>query len=174
MRMDAIRADALVPPAANDESPLARRVLSGLRAWRSQAGRDRSSLAGTRVLVVDDYRLYREAAAEALTPAGGKVVFAGNGWEALDELRDSQFDAVLMDLHMPLMDGYTAIARIREQPRHRHLPVLAWSNDTGASHREYCLRIGANGLLAKAIEPSVLRQILAGYLPARNLSFASC
>lgn len=166
MRMDALRTEALVPPAANDESPFARRVLNSLRAWGFPAGRDRS-LAGRRVLVVDDYRLYRDAAAAALTPAGGRVIFAGNGWEALDELQDGQFDAVLMDLHMPLMDGYTAISRIREQPRHRDLPVLAWSNDTGASHRDYCLRIGASGLLAKAIEPWVLRQSLAGYLPAR-------
>lgn len=163
--MDALQRWPVSARTANEEGQArsAPRFLAGLRPWRFGSGRDRR-LVGARVLVVDDYRQYRDAAADALTAVGGVVAFASNGWEALDQLQDSRFDAVLMDLHMPMMDGYTAIARIREQPGHRRLPVLAWSNDTDARHRQRCLRIGANGLLAKAIEPWLLRQTLAGYL----------
>ncbi|MCC4119211.1 response regulator, partial [Aromatoleum toluclasticum] len=84
-----------------------------------------ASLAGARVLLVEDNEMNKELATDLLRQAGIDVVVAANGREALDILaRDARFDGILMDCQIPVMDGYTATREIRSNSAWAKLPVL--------------------------------------------------
>ncbi len=103
-----------------------------------------------RILVVDDSRLSREAAARALTSAGYHPITAEDGFEAWEMLGESRFDAVVTDLEMPRLDGFELIARIRSEPTLRNLPVVVLSSRTSQVMQARALRVGANAVLPKA------------------------
>lgn len=81
-------------------------------------------MAQQTILLVDDAPICREPIAASLRLAGFKTVSAGNGQEALDVLRHTPVDMVMLDIAMPVMDGLTALRKIREDPRHANLPVI--------------------------------------------------
>ena len=93
---------------------------------------------------------------------------AGNGREALAQLALGQFDAVLMDLQMPVMDGYSATRRIREQPQFHDLPVLAMTANAMSGDRENCLAAGMNDHIPKPIDPEVLLRTVARWLRVKR------
>ncbi|WP_158608486.1 ATP-binding protein [Stagnimonas aquatica] len=135
--------------------------------WRSpplEPADSQTLLKGARLLVVDDNAINLEVASEMLRQAGAVVGTAGNGREALAQLALGQFDAVLMDLQMPVMDGYTATRRIREQPQFHDLPVLAMTANAMSGDRESCLAAGMNDHIAKPIDPEVLLRTVARWL----------
>jgi CheY-like chemotaxis protein len=102
------------------------------------------------VLLVEDNDMNQELAVELLSRAGLLVVVANNGQEALDILaRDRDFDGVLMDCQMPVMDGYSATREIRASPLLRHLPVLAMTANAMASDQQKVLDAGMNDHIAK-------------------------
>ena len=120
-----------------------------------QAQRD---LAGARVLLVEDQPLNRELACDLLERAGMTVVVATNGQEALDRLNaDGAFDGVLMDCQMPVLDGYSATERIREQAQWQSLPVIAMTASAMATDRERVLRSGMNDHITKPLDIIELR-----------------
>jgi PAS domain S-box-containing protein len=113
---------------------------------------DIAGLRGARILLVEDNELNQELALDLLRGAGIEVVVANNGREALDTLaRVPQFDGVLMDCQMPVMDGYAATRAIRKDPALRHLPVIAMTADTMAGDREKALDAGMLDHIAKPI-----------------------
>ncbi|MFA9216127.1 MAG: response regulator, partial [Sphingomonadaceae bacterium] len=127
-------------------------------------------IAGARVLVVDDNVINQQVAREVLLRAGVQVELASNGIDALALLALGQFDAVLMDIQMPEMDGYEATARIRAQPQHAQLPVIAMTAHAVAGFRENSLAMGMNDYVTKPIEPERLFAVLASWIrldPAR-------
>jgi len=79
----------------------------------------------------------------ALEEHGAKVIDAQNGQEALNLLSDKTIDLVLMDIMMPIMDGYTAIKKIRENPLTKNLPVIALTAKALKEDREKCIAAGA-------------------------------
>src|SRR5207244_6052404 len=97
-----------------------------------------------RVLVVDDSRLSREAAARVLASAGYHPVTAEDGWEAWEMLGERRFDAVVTDLEMPRVDGFELISRIRRDPTLRGLPVVVLSSRTSQTTRDRAVQVGAN------------------------------
>jgi CheY-like chemotaxis protein len=100
-------------------------------------------LNGLRVLLVEDNEINQELALELLGNAGMDVLVANNGQEALDILeKDSDFDGVLMDCQMPIMDGYTATRRIRANPALTDLPIIAMTANAMAEDRERVLEAG--------------------------------
>jgi CheY-like chemotaxis protein len=110
-------------------------------------------LRGARVLLVEDNDMNQELAVELLSRAGLLVVVANNGQEALDILaRDRDFDGVLMDCQMPVMDGYSATREIRASPLLRHLPVLAMTANAMASDQQKVLDAGMNDHIAKPLD----------------------
>ena len=114
---------------------------------------DRRGLAGLRVLVAEDNATNRDIVREILEGAGLMVEFAVNGRDAVEILAGGGvYDAVLMDLHMPVMDGYEATRRIRALPGRQSLPVLAMTADAMAQDREKCFRAGMNGHIAKPVD----------------------
>jgi CheY-like chemotaxis protein len=119
------------------------------------------SLAGSRLLVVDDDMRTAYSLAALLRSRGADVVLAENGVEALAQLADRpDFTAVLMDIMMPVMDGYQAMRRLREDGRHADLPVIALTAKAMQGERERCLAAGASEYLAKPVDSDELLVML--------------
>ena len=131
-----------------------------------------SALAGLRVLVVEDNAISRELTAILFKRVGVHVDLATNGIEALALAGGNDFDAIVMDLEMPEMDGFETTRRIRSGRRNQQAPILALTAHALASHRARCLAVGMNECLTKPIAPDVLYEALhrwtgkAGRVPA--------
>jgi PAS domain S-box-containing protein len=108
-------------------------------------------LHGAKILLVEDNEINQELALELLESNGITVVVANNGVEALAQLKTCDFDGVLMDCQMPVMDGYEAARKIREQPQYKDLPVIAMTANAMAGDREKVLEVGMNDHIAKPI-----------------------
>jgi PAS domain S-box-containing protein len=128
-------------------------------------------LVGARILLVEDHPLNQELAFELLRRAGMVVVLAANGQEALQRLQDDgPFDGVLMDCQMPVMDGYTATRRIREQPAWRDLPVIAMTASALAADRERALASGMNAHIAKPLDVDLMLRTMSQWIRASRTS----
>jgi signal transduction histidine kinase/DNA-binding response OmpR family regulator/HPt (histidine-containing phosphotransfer) domain-containing protein len=111
-----------------------------------------ASLAGARILLVEDNAFNRELALDLLNRAGVVVSVACDGQEALDMLELQAFDAVLMDCQMPVMDGYAATQALRKRPHLQTLPVIAMTANAMVGEREKVLAVGMNDHIAKPIK----------------------
>jgi len=136
---------------------------SGLRR-REASGVDVRFAAGQQVLLVEDHPINRELAHELLGQAGLDVTEAQNGVEALEQLGARRFDAVLMDVQMPDMDGLEAVRLIRDQPELGGLPVIAMTAHAMLGDRERFLEAGMSDYVAKPIEEAELFRVLARWL----------
>ncbi|MEA1051531.1 PAS domain S-box protein [Lamprobacter modestohalophilus] len=125
-------------------------------------------LAGRRLLLVEDNSLNREVATALLEKTGARVIEAHNGREALERLAEQPVDLVLMDLQMPVMDGFEASRRIRVQ--HPELPILALSAAVMDDDRARAKAAGMNGHLAKPIDKQTLFRLLETWLPAEEVA----
>ena len=122
-------------------------------------------LRGRSVLLVEDNEVNQIVATELLRDvAGMDVTVAHDGQQALNLLDTRRFDAVLMDLQMPVMDGYRATARIRADPLHASLPFIAMTAHAMLSERQKCLDAGMNDHVTKPFEPSALFDVLARWI----------
>lgn len=117
-------------------------------------------LNGVRLLLVEDNEINQQIATELLEGSGAVVRVANNGQEAVDALFDGPqpppFDVVLMDLQMPVLDGYQATAKIRSEPRFAELPILAMTAHATIEERQKCLESGMNDHISKPIDPGKL------------------
>jgi CheY-like chemotaxis protein len=132
-------------------------------------------IAGAQVLVVDDNVINQQVAREVLLRAGVHVALAGTGADAVRMVDQAGYDAVLMDIQMPGMDGYEATARIRAKAQHARLPVIAMTAHAVAGFRESSLAMGMNDYVTKPIDPERLFKVLAGWIrrdPARVAAVA--
>lgn len=124
-----------------------------------------ASLHGARLLLVEDNELNRELASELLQEAGIELCLAVNGQQALDILaQDADFDGVLMDCQMPVMDGYTATGLIRQQSRFATLPVIAMTANAMSGDRERALACGMNDHIAKPLDVAAMFATLARWI----------
>jgi len=116
---------------------------------------------GLRVLLAEDNRFNQELVLEILSDVGVMAEVVENGREALQRVREKEFDLVLMDMMMPEMDGLEAVARIRELGgRLASLPIVALTANAGAEDRARCLRAGMNDVLTKPFEPQDLYRVM--------------
>ena len=125
-------------------------------------------LDGLRVLLVEDNLLNQQLAIELLARRGARVAVANNGCEALERLRQAGaegFDVVLMDLQMPLMDGYEATREIRADATLAHLPIVALTAHAMQEERDRCTALGMVGHLTKPLDPGRLYETLMPYVP---------
>ena len=125
-----------------------------------------AELAGMRVLLAEDNLINRQLAVELLRLRGVAVVVAVNGQLALESLAarpDDHFDLVLMDLQMPVMDGFEATRRLRSDRRYDALPIVAMSAHAMAEERERCRSKGMQDHICKPIEPELLYATLARF-----------
>ncbi|MBL1261551.1 MAG: response regulator [Thiotrichaceae bacterium] len=120
---------------------------------------------GMTALLVDDDKRNTFALSFILNQAGFETILAEDGQQALDALdKNPDVDIVLMDIMMPVMDGYEAIERIRQQSRFESLPVLAVTAKAMKEDRDKCLKIGATDYLPKPIEARRLFTIMESCL----------
>ena len=146
------------------------------------------TLSGANVLLVEDNEINQQVAMEILSGAGIRVTVAGNGQEALDRVRATAYDAVLMDIQMPVMDGHTATRRIREleargstleangssppasslKPRAARLPIIAMTAHAMSGDHERSIAAGMDDHITKPIDPPRLFGTLAKWIGARG------
>jgi CheY-like chemotaxis protein len=136
---------------------------AGLNARPSRSGdiRDVLKASNLRILLVDDHPINRQVASLFLRPFNMRIVEAVNGVEALAALERETFDVVLLDMHMPVMDGPTAIRHIRaSNARFAAVPVIALTADAMSGDRERYLAMGMSGYLSKPLaERDLLSEI---------------
>ncbi|RCW75677.1 PAS domain-containing hybrid sensor histidine kinase/response regulator [Pseudorhodoferax soli] len=126
-------------------------------------------LRGVRLLLAEDNEINQQIAVELLESAGAAVTVAANGQLALDVLAaGAAFDAVLMDLQMPVMDGMQATARIRADARFAQLPIIAMTAHAMVEERERCLAAGMVDHITKPIDPATMIQTLARWVQPRG------
>jgi response regulator RpfG family c-di-GMP phosphodiesterase len=109
-----------------------------------------------RILLAEDVEINQQVATKLLEKRGHVVDVVTNGLEAIAAVQQRAYDAVLMDIQMPEMDGITATRRIREEPRFATLPIIAMTAHALDSDRAACLAAGMNDYLAKPFRPSEL------------------
>lgn len=128
---------------------------------------DLSQLKGTRVLLVEDNEINQIVASELLLEFGIDCDVASNGEIALKMLNESQtdnYDAVLMDIQMPVMDGYTATIKIKKNKRFNDLPVIAMSADAMVGVKEKCIEVGMIDYISKPVNPHDLSLLLLKWI----------
>jgi signal transduction histidine kinase/CheY-like chemotaxis protein/HPt (histidine-containing phosphotransfer) domain-containing protein len=145
--------DAVVDARADPHAPAPSRGGASPAAQR---------LAGMRLLVVEDNANNQQVARELLEDEGAEVQIADNGQLGVEAVAaaDPPFDVVLMDLQMPVMDGYTATTRIRQDLQQLTLPIVAMTANAMASDREACLAAGMNEHVGKPFDLEHLVAVL--------------
>jgi signal transduction histidine kinase len=123
------------------------------------------SLRRGRVLLVEDNPVNQLVAKGMLGKLGCDVVVAAHGAEALDQLEFHQFDLVLMDCNMPVMDGYEASRQIRQSGRWPNLPIVALTANAMSEERERCRAAGMSDYLAKPFRREELAALLDLWIP---------
>ena len=122
-------------------------------------------LRGARVLLVEDNEMNQELAMELLAKAGIDVVLAVNGQEAVDILgQDRDFDGVLMDCQMPVMDGYEATRRLRADPALSRLPIIAMTANAMSGDRERVLAAGMADHISKPLNVGRMFATMAAWI----------
>ena len=118
--------------------------------------------ASMKVLIVEDGHVSQLVGARMLEKRGHIVTLAANGREAIDRCHKEAFDAILMDVHMPGLNGYEATARIRqtEQTTGRHVPIIAMTANAMKGDRERCLAAGMDDYIAKPLRSAELFQVV--------------
>jgi CheY-like chemotaxis protein len=140
-------------PAHTQESE---RVLQVAETW--------ARLKGIRILLVEDNEINQEIALTLLQEAGASVLIAENGEQALEKLTRQDFDVVLMDCQMPIMDGFEATRLIRTEPKWAELPILAMTANAMAGDREKAIQAGMNDHIAKPIDVSLMFETIENWV----------
>ncbi|MGG7650182.1 response regulator [Pseudomonas sp. ES4] len=122
-----------------------------------------------RVLLVEDNPVNQLVAKGMLGKLGCEVIVAGHGGEALDQLEQSEFDLVLMDCNMPVMDGYEASRQIRRSGRWPQLPIVALTANAMSEERERCRAAGMSDYLAKPFRREELAALLDLWIPTTTV-----
>jgi CheY-like chemotaxis protein len=142
------------PAPLNDASPA------------SSNGFYEGSAAGTTVMIVDDYFPNIFALTALLERGKLNVVSEQSGKEALATLAQrSDIDIVLMDIMMPVMDGYEVMAAIRDLPQYAAVPIIAVTGKIVTSERDRCLAAGASGYISKPVDTAELLSALGQWFP---------
>ena len=123
-------------------------------------------LSGSQVLLVEDHPMNRQLLQVLLDKLGIQTITAENGQQALECLAKSpeNFDAVLMDVQMPVMDGIQATQRIREDARLADLPIIAVTANAMSDERALCLHAGMQDYLSKPVSRQALHEVLLKWI----------
>jgi two-component system sensor histidine kinase/response regulator len=133
----------------------------------------RHAIQGARVLLVEDNEINQQVAMEILAGADIEVSLATNGQEAVKAVTENDYDAVLMDVQMPVMDGHEATRTIRRDPRFQDLPIIAMTAHAMAGDRENSLAAGMNDHITKPIDPEELYRTLEKWIDRPALAEAA-
>ncbi|HEX8795244.1 MAG TPA: response regulator [Polyangiaceae bacterium] len=120
-----------------------------------------------KVLIVDDFEDNRAMYAEFLRYSGLEVVEAKDGAEAVEKARTEMPDLVVMDLSLPVIDGWEATRRIKHDPRTREIPIVALTGHALEGHSQGAREAGCEGFLAKPCLPETLLDTIKAILAKR-------
>jgi two-component system, sensor histidine kinase and response regulator len=134
-----------------------------------QADEALAKLRGAKLLLVEDNEINQELALELLAKGGITVHVANNGQEAVDKVESEPYDGVLMDIQMPVMDGYQATSQIRNQDRFRDLPIIAMTANAMSGDRDKVLQAGMNDHIAKPINVREMFATMAKWITPSGL-----
>ena len=129
---------------------------------------DLEAIRGAKVLLVEDNEINQEVASELLEQAGLVVTIASNGQEGVEKVNQSEFDCILMDIQMPVMDGYEATRAIRQDKRFASLPIIAMTANAMQGDCEKCIDAGMNDHVAKPVNPNDLFSTIIKWVSARE------
>lgn len=127
-----------------------------------------NAIAGAHVLLVEDNEINQQVALELLHHMQLTADVAENGREALLLLEEREYNLVLMDMQMPVMDGITATQNLRHIPHLEKLPVIAMTANAQDADRKCCMEAGMNDFLSKPVEPELLWEMLLKWIPERH------
>ena len=121
-------------------------------------------IRGANVLLVEDNEINQQVAKEILEGAGLNVALAADGQEGFNAVKENNYDVVLMDVQMPVMDGYTATREIRKDKQFKDLPIIAMTAHAMAGDEDKSLEAGMNGHVTKPIDPDQLFSTLQKWI----------
>lgn len=125
------------------------------------------ALEGATVLLVEDNRINQMVATEILTFSGIRVEIAENGLQAIERIKEKAYDAVLMDMQMPQLDGMEATRIIRNELKFTKVPIIAMTAHAMEGDREACLEAGMDDYIPKPIDRGQLMAVLSRYIGGR-------
>jgi two-component system sensor histidine kinase/response regulator len=137
---------------------------------RATLEQEMSRLRGINLLLVEDNDFNQQVASDLLSQFGLNVDVANNGSEAIKRVESKNYAVVLMDLQMPVMDGYEATTKIRSNSRFKDLPIIALTANVLSFEKERSLKAGMNDLLAKPIVPEHLFEALLNWVATTTVS----
>ncbi len=120
------------------------------------------------ILLVEDHEINQKFAERFLSKRGHQVTVVANGQEAVNAFKKSRFDLVLMDLQMPVLDGFAATKLIRGLPNGKTTPIIAMTAHTMKGDREKCFENGLDGYISKPMRPHELQAELLRVMQAKN------
>lgn len=141
---------------------LAKGISVDIRATTESTVKVKSVPSDYIVLAVDDSAMDRNIMKKSMEPIGVKVIEASNGQEALNMLKSSEYtiDAVLIDIEMPRMDGYTLAGEIRKYSKYKNLPLIAVTSRTSKSDRLRGVESGMSEYITKPYSPEYLESVV--------------
>jgi CheY-like chemotaxis protein len=123
-----------------------------------------------KILVIDDKLENRMVLVNLLTPLGFEMMEAGNGQEGLDQMRECEPDLIVLDLMMPVMNGFEFVQQLRQIPAYQKIVVIAASASVFSYHRDDSLKAGCQDFIPKPISAEVLLEALQHYLGLKWIS----
>ena len=144
-------------------------IANNLIAKKEESSWTEADFSGKRILLVEDNELNREIAEAILKETGFSVEAAPDGTDAVAMVRQAgeyYYDAILMDVQMPIMDGYEATRTIRAMPRKdvKTMPIIAMTANAMEEDRENALKCGMNAHIAKPLDIELFLSVLGKYL----------
>ncbi len=158
-----VEPEPLSAPAASAFS-VTRKKRESTRNGKKISKADFSDFSGQRLLIAEDNLINQKVLNGVLNESGIDVVMADDGQVVLDILKeDSAFDIILMDAHMPRVDGFEATRKIRENPAFEHIAVIALSGDTASDDIRHMREVGMEETLEKPLKMDILYDIMSMY-----------
>ncbi len=156
-------------PAAGftDPGPLAAAIAPSITP--EDFGMSAQPMPNARILAVDDDPMNRDMISRRLEKLGYDITDAGTGREALQKLKDGNFDLVLLDILMPDLDGFQTLEFIKADPRLRHVPVIMLTALDDVASTVRCIEAGAEDYVPKPFNPTVLRARITASLEKKRL-----
>ncbi|HEY7773688.1 MAG TPA: response regulator, partial [Marinagarivorans sp.] len=127
-------------------------------------------LAGKILLLVEDIELNQVLAQQLLEDYGATVVVVNNGLKAVNAVQAQAFDAVIMDIQMPIMDGYQATKAIRKNPAFKRLPIIAMTANVSVDDIAACHQAGMDAHVGKPIDENKLVKALITQMHLKRTS----
>ena len=141
---------------------MAKEIKVDIRASMDEHSSAKSKPSDYKVLVVDDSKMDRNIMMKSMEPLGITPIEAANGLDALNIIKSGEhsIDAVLIDIEMPRMDGYTLAGEIRKYSKYKNLPLIAVTSRTSKSDRLRGVEVGMTEYITKPYSPEYLESVV--------------